>query len=340
LKSKKNILFTFDYELFLGQRSGSVSRCCIEPTQLLIRLFDEFGIKNAVFFVDTTHLLRLKEVDNPAAKADFASITAQLKLLVKKGHYVFPHIHPHWLDAVYLPAINQWDLSKDRRYRFSTLTDIERADLFTRSIHLLNEILKPVDANYKIDAYRAGGWCIQPFTDFIPSFEKHGITNDFSVLRGASNDSEKQHFNFTVAPSKDIYRFATDPLLEQTGNYTEYVISVLKITKSNQLRNKLLLKALLRSRRRSIGDGIGAASSGGKGATTTRAISEMASIELLTSVRLPVYLSYLKKHNYLHFISHPKMLSPYNIAVFKKFLVKFTRQHKFETDFRKMLPMP
>lgn len=336
VSTKKNILFTFDYELFLGQRSGSVSRCCIEPTNQLIQVFEQYEIRHAIFFVDTTHLLRLKEIKNEAAQKDFSDIRSQLQTLVKKGHYVFPHLHPHWLDAVYLPEINQWNLKNDERYRFSRLTETERLQLFTQSVDLLNECILPVAPDYRIDGYRAGGWCIQPFKDFIPSFEKNAIQADFSVLRNAVNGSEKQYFDFSTAPQKEVYAFSSDPLKEEKdGAYTEYVISVLEISRRNQWLNKLLLKWLWRLNYRSIGDGVGAVSSGKKPVTGNQ-LTEMVSIELLTDVRLPLYLEHIRRTDYMHFISHPKMLSTYNISVFKKFLTTFTRQHSFETDFRKM----
>jgi len=65
--------------------------------------------------------------------------------------------------------------------------------------------------------------------------------------------------------------------------------------------------------------------------------TEMISIELLTDVRLPVYLKYIKKNDYMHFISHPKMLNNYNINIFKKILTKFVSKYEYETDFRKIL---
>src|ERR1700739_3552615 len=104
---KKNILFTFDYELFLGKKSGSVNRCVLEPTQKLLAIFSEYKISGAIFFVDTTWLIRLKEVafNNSAAKKDFEKIVEQLRDVVSRGHYVFPHLHPHWINASYLPEI-------------------------------------------------------------------------------------------------------------------------------------------------------------------------------------------------------------------------------------------
>jgi hypothetical protein len=333
---KKNILFTFDYELFLGQKSGSAAKCCIEPTNNLIGIFDRYKIKNALFFVDTTYLLRLKENSNFNAQADFNKIKDQLQNLIQKGHYVFPHIHPHWLDAEYLSDINQWDLKNDIRYRFNALNIHERKVLFQQSVQLLYEIIHPVNSTYKIDAYRAGGWCIQPFTDFIPCFEEHNITADFSVLRGAVNTSEKQYFDFSITPSKDIYHFKNNPLIEENGKFSEYVISVLEIPKVNQFLNKILLKILWQLKQRSIGDGVGALASGGKSNSEKNKLMEMVSLELLTDFRLPLYLKYIDVKEYIQFISHPKMLSAYNLMIFNKFLYKFTRRYEFETDYKNM----
>ena len=60
MKETKHIVLTFDHELFLGLRSGSVDNCMIQPTTLLQEIFDDFGIKKAVFFLDTTYVSCLK----------------------------------------------------------------------------------------------------------------------------------------------------------------------------------------------------------------------------------------------------------------------------------------
>ena len=51
---KKNILLTFDYELFLGSRSGTVDNCLIIPTSKILEVLKRHGAK-AVFFIDTSY---------------------------------------------------------------------------------------------------------------------------------------------------------------------------------------------------------------------------------------------------------------------------------------------
>ncbi|MBK7667512.1 MAG: hypothetical protein IPJ32_09355 [Sphingobacteriaceae bacterium] len=52
----RNLLFTFDYELFLGKRSGTVENCILKPTDKILELFSKYKVTKAIFFVDTTYL--------------------------------------------------------------------------------------------------------------------------------------------------------------------------------------------------------------------------------------------------------------------------------------------
>src|SRR6478609_9323839 len=109
---KKSVLLTFDYELFQGTKSGSVKNCLIKPTSRLLPILDQYGAKS-VFFVDMLYVYRLSEIVEgyPKAKADFNLIKHQIMEFANRGHYVFNHLHPHWLDAKYIAEENQWDLS-------------------------------------------------------------------------------------------------------------------------------------------------------------------------------------------------------------------------------------
>lgn len=76
---KKLLLITFDYELFLGERSGSAQECLISPTDIIMESLKKFDLK-AYFFVDTVYILKLKEeaLKHSLAKADLDRITTQL----------------------------------------------------------------------------------------------------------------------------------------------------------------------------------------------------------------------------------------------------------------------
>lgn len=343
-KPIRNILFTFDYELFLGARSGTPEKCILQPTNTLLQLFSKHKIKNAVFFVDTTYLLRLTHPiaigsSNDIFKTQFEQIKTQIQKIISEGHYVFPHIHPHWLDAVLHNEKGQWSLTDYSKYRFHNINKQLQEELFDRSVKLLYDIILPVNSDYKINAYRAGGWSIQPFRDFKPLFDKHNIEHEFSVLPEFKNLSDAQYFDFSNVKSElNTYRFSEEVnIIDEKGKYKEYVISTISLNKKQALLNKLWLKYLWKTGNRSCGDGSSVSIKDeivrdSKEDNKT----EMVSVELLNTVKMPVYKKYISEHNYMHFISHPKMLSQHNLKCFDDLLSHLNERYELNTDFLKV----
>ncbi len=349
MTTKKKLLITFDYELFLGNRSGYAEDCMLAPTRAIIELLERFGMR-AIFFVDTTYLLRLKQQSEttPKCAEDFNKISLQLCTLVEKGHYVFPHLHPHWLDAEYLKDSNQWRLNSTKKYIFRNISTNERNFVFDGSVNLLKEILHHRFPDYKINAFRAGGWSIQPFTDFIPYFEKHGFRYEFSVLGGFYQFTDAQYFDFSLAPEKPVYSFKNDICLEDTsGPYVQFNISSIAISSFTSFLNKVWLKLHMKiTNDHTFHKGEGQPSrimndikpASARGKNIAEPGNERVAIELLTLVKLNAYNKFIEENNYMHFISHPKMITAHNMSVFNKFLEKASKNYTIESDFHKMLP--
>ncbi len=157
--------------------------------------------------------------------------------MVESGHEIYPHIHPHWMDAIYDPGINQWCLSEKRYYKFSSLPPHCQIDLFERSFQLIRSILDLTNRIQPVDCYRAGGWSIQPFIDFRSMFLNHGVKHEFSVVPGKYQFSDAQSFDFREAPQKDsYYRFDEDACLrDDSGPFTEWTISSVVLNKYEKM---------------------------------------------------------------------------------------------------------
>lgn len=336
----KYLLITFDFELFLGKLSGTVDKCLLEPTIEIMNVLRKYKIKRAIFFVDTIYLYRLKELSkkNKNVQNDYSKIKDILILLLEEGHYIFPHIHPHWLDACYLEEKNQWDLSNTKKYQLNNCSEEEREYLFEQSFEILYEIVKEYKHNFPIDGYRAGGWSIQPFIGIKNCFVKYGIKYDFSVLPGMFDFTNCQYYDYTpVCSKKEIYRFEDD-ICEPVDNgmFIEIPITTLKLPPHVVLLNKFLIKWYFLNKHFNYGDGYSiTAERIGISKNRTCRLSYV-SIEHLNIITLNVYKQYLNKHNYMHFISHPKMLTLYNIKAFDRFLSYATSNYNIETDFRKI----
>jgi len=340
-KPLRNILFTFDYELFLGKRSGTVDNCLITPTNHLLEILDRFAFKG-VFFIDTVYLVRLKDIARNFSQAqkDYDKIANQLKTIIENKHYLFTHLHPHWLDAQYDPDTNEWILSNTSKFSFNNLSEDDKNYIFDQSYNILKEIIYPVNPDYKIDGYRAGGLYIQPFSTFKPYFDKYGIKYDFSVFKGFSSFAENYSYDFTTTPTVDIYRFEDDITDENAkGSFIEFSISALEIKNVVKVLNSFWFRIIMRFlNANKWGDGLSSSnritSKKRRNIFSTR---ESFSIELINSIKARIYLNYLKKHEFCHFITHPKWVSPYNLKVLEHFFSNIQRKYTIETDFKKML---
>lgn len=328
MRQAKNILLTFDYEPFLGAKSGTAERCMLKPTEALRIIMNRYNAK-AVFFVDTLYLLHLKE--HPELHKDFYEIEAQLQKLHAEGHYIFPHIHPHWLDAAYLTDVHQFSLTELSRYSLASLASLEIKGLFQDSIRCLKEM----GITYPKWGYRAGGWCIQPFSSLKDIFISENIVFDFSVLPGCKNDSPNQTFDFSMVPNDTPYLFSDEvEQPDKIGAFTEFPISTIRYTQATGISDRIIRKYLWRKGDKGWGDGMGAQATPVK---FNNANQEMVSIELLNRAKFSGYKKYLKKEEYMHWISHPKMFTKHGLKMFDRFLKLATENYDLNFDFQKMI---
>jgi peptidoglycan/xylan/chitin deacetylase (PgdA/CDA1 family) len=336
---QKKILVTFDCELFLGKRSGSVANCMLLPTSKILNLLAKHQA-TAIFFVDMLYLCRLKKVAEKfsEAKNDFDLTERLLIEMAEQGHYIFNHLHPHWLDAIYDEQKNEWLLDNASKYTFESLSEIERESVFERTMNLLNEILNKASKNFTADGYRAGGLYIQPFTSFKNYFEKHGIKNDFSVLINAigESDASADSFNFSGI-AKNIYRFNNEVATEEeNGAFTEYAMRFVEIPIVYRLLNSLFYRLFSKNKKHQRhGNGISTSNRIYSSTKKRFSSTETFAVEMLNEIKLPLYLKEVEQNNYLHLLSHPKLVSDYNLQVFDKLLGKLATMKDVEFDFKK-----
>lgn len=334
----RSSIFSFDYELFLGSDSGQVDKCLIHPTQKILKILNRHAVRG-VFFIDTIYLIRLQQLadKNERARADFEMIGSQLVEIRKHNHYLFIHLHPHWLDAVYNEDCNTWDLSDNHRYRLTALTHEEQRHYFNTSLLLLSSILSK-NAEEIGNGYRAGGWSITPFTTFRPHFIEHGIKYDFTVIPGKILHSNVQHYDFTHAPNKRYYRF--NDVIDQedaNGPFTEFPVSVYTMSRFFSVLSDYYEKLFHFLTTRFFKQ-----KSKGKTASASNTIvSEFTSadgkplfVSQFEDLNIFLFISMLlsfRKRNHLHSISHPKLFTFWDFIYLKLFLLTFN--HKVTTDF-------
>lgn len=332
---EKQLLITFDYELFLGENSGSVLKCLLEPTYKIQLILKKHQVK-AVFFVDTTYLFRLEEMAKqfPLASSDYNKILLQLKSLANDGHYLYHHLHPHWLDAKYHQDTNQWDCSNHSRFALSHLELDEIIRIVTYSDLLLRS-LYPSNKCPEFLGFRAGGLYSQPFQILTTLFQEKKIKYDFSVLKGAFSKQINFSFDYTdtLKIKDDIYRFKeSNTQVNQMGYFVEFSMNHFTMHFFQRILNSIYYRLnAKKSNWQRFGDG---SSSGNKIQHKQKGYDskETFSIELLNKVKMWFYFFYLKKHDTLHLISHPKLLSDQSLSCFDLLLKLSHSQFDINTN--------
>ncbi|WP_295799697.1 polysaccharide deacetylase family protein [uncultured Microbulbifer sp.] len=311
------VLLTFDYELFFGRQTGTPQACMIHACDRLLQVLDAYAAK-AVFFVDASYLVRLRDYSGRSVRLerDYADVIDHVRWLESCGHQIQLHVHPHWFDSSY--DGHSWNMVTDR-YRLTQWSSQEITKLVSRCAQELNAHLK-----HKAFVFRAGGWCVQPFSPIARALLSNGITADSSVYHGGQAASATHQFDFRSAPQHASWQFNTDPCQpDRQGAFTELAISSLRVSPFFYWRFALSRLFGAKHRHRSFGDG--------------RAIENGHShlLHLLThyshmAVSVDGYKSTLLRHAYQqaqrkhlsHFVAmgHPKSLTPCSLENLRAWL--------------------
>ncbi len=331
---------TYDYELFLGRRTGTPEGCLVEPLSALTSVFDKYGVK-VNLFVDAAYLLRLKTLkDNyTQLEKDYITVTNHIKELSSKGHSIQLHFHPQWIKAKFEHDV--WHLDNEH-YKLSDYTlDIQK-EYLSQAIDLLQSL-----AVNRIKAFRAGGFSIENFDELSPFFLERGIIIDTSVLRGGFVVSKYQSYDYRHIPLLTSYCFAANNKeVKQSGEFLEYPISVMELNSLSYLYYKNIKK-----RKREIqfagyssqkwNDGVGIGESTSSSSRLKNYIDRLfaksplyASADGTLVYFLPDVYEYCKTRytgDEFVILGHPKIATPRSVAVLENFIAKYKEDIEFVT---------
>lgn len=322
----KHIILSFDYELFFGDTSGTVEKTLIIPTNLLLDKMRENGQK-ANFFVDVLMLKYLMRNEDERSKEDFRLVKNQLLRIVREGHRIEMHIHPHWIDAKY-NGDGTWNFENFKHYSLNSFPASDVIELFKEGKNVLETIIREVDTNYSVLAFRAGGWAVQPFNHIKEGFKQAGLLVDSSLSKGQKCRNLYSYYDFTNMPSKQIYRFEDDIGVEKVdGQFLEIPITSYRRTFVLKIFDKLMWR--FSSKMKKIADGTNCRSS-----EPFKTNYKFYNRCMLTT-RAP-YMSVILQcmfisKSLLVFIDHPKDFVPNTLKVLD-FLAKYG-ETKFYIDY-------
>jgi hypothetical protein len=199
------ILYSADYELFLGGNYCNETEVLIKPTNNLLDLFDNLKIP-ITLFADIFSILRYKEQN----LFDFpANAENQLKDAIRRGHDVQSHVHPHWN----FTQIEQNNYKVNLDYFLLGNLDNNKTLLYSKirnylktSKKYLNDVLKQVNNNYNCIAFRSGGYGLQPHSNIvIKALIDSGFIIDSSIVPDFIFKSNVNSIDFSMVPKMANY---------------------------------------------------------------------------------------------------------------------------------------
>ncbi len=322
-----NILLTFDYELFFGSKSGSVEHCLIRPTERLLHLCETYGVKKT-FFLDAGYLWRLKEEADkyPDLHSEYEAVSNQIQKIVRSGNDVQFHLHPHWEKSFY--SKKGWQIETSGCYKLSDFSQAEIEDILERYAETFRFF-----TGIEPTAYRAGGWCVQPFSLMAVKFQQFGIRFDSSVMPGVAFHSEHYSFDFTAAPQKDRYSFQNDVCQEvSNATFTEMPISSMRYSALFFWR-LYVLGRLFPSKHKMLGDGNFVPQPGRKRQSLLQTTMNHVSTDGYFASKLESFHRKASKKgsDYSVVIGHPKSMTEFSFEKLERFIAENRNKHRFIT---------
>lgn len=224
MATKMNIYVTLDYELFLGEKTGTPENCLIRPMDELCKVANKHNFK-FIIFVDATYLLRMQQLKGQFKEVDrqYDLVSKHVKSLAEQGHDIELHFHPQWLYSIWNDVAQQWAMDRDH-YKLSDLPLEQAKSSLGEAKELLDNII-----GYKTTAYRAGGFCLDSFTEYKEIFEELGLIVDSSVARGKYVNSPIHNYDYRKIPYEQIYKFSDSNKTAQiNGAFIELSISSIR----------------------------------------------------------------------------------------------------------------
>ena len=323
-REELTLILSQDYELFFHD-SGTPEHCLFEPCDALLQLSRSLDLK-ITFFVDVGMIRCMDRF--ASANRRVATMRDEIKQhiesIAKAGHEVALHIHPHWEDSAW--RHDKWDFSASR-YALHQFSTAEVATICTDYANVLGEL-----SGESPTAYRAGGFCVEPFTDLGPSLLDAGIHIDSSIVPGARLTDSERGFDFTSAPDKAWWLFGSSPLQPNSkGPFGEIPVTPQGLG-AFYYWQRLLNR--FRPRRSAAGGGNGVSRRPGNREILRRLVGQSRVAELSVDEpkvrQLATRSSEMPTRSVWHLMGHPKLLTQESIVQVEEFVRQWGFQ-KFET---------
>ena len=324
-----NIFLTLDYELFSSEQPGTPQKCIVDPMNALSKVAGKYGIKYTIF-VDAAYLYRLYQLKQnfPHLKRDFELLKHNIEEMVHVGHDIQLHFHPQWIYTDYDGIESKWRMDTIH-FKLSDMEPELAKKTFKEAKELLDSII-----GYRSNCFRACGYCLDTYSNYIDLFKQNEIDKDSSVARYCYADSSAHVYDYRIIPDETIYRF-DDSIKEkkENGQFTELSIASFKL---NPVIYRLKLKKYREGYVYRDGAPLKVDVSNKESLLHCLIMPKriLASLDGRNSILLPYYLERSNRQHLTDLVicGHPKNTTEGSLKNLDKFLADNVGKHKFASS--------
>ncbi|OEU66803.1 MAG: hypothetical protein BA863_07035 [Desulfovibrio sp. S3730MH75] len=203
MKKKFLVLIEDDFEI-MGNGLGNVADLQYLPALSLMNIADKYGAK-LTFMVDVAHQLTMrKNLNHSEVRIQSQLWDETVLLMAERGFDVQLHLHSQWVNSVYKDGFHHltdvWNIGR--------LRPEEQTELVNEGVQYLETLLRPAYPShparpaYKVCAFKAGSWGLQPSEHILSVLEKAGINIIMGMRDGIK--IEGQFVDYSGMEEKDL----------------------------------------------------------------------------------------------------------------------------------------
>lgn len=182
-----------DWELS-GDGSGDPHELQFAPMRRLVEIYNAHNIRGS-FNAEVLQQLTFRQFQDqhPELKALADEWDDSIRETFRQGHDVQLHIHPQWSSAEYEDG--KWKLNGD--WSILNYSAHEARALIVRGKEYLENLLRPLNPNYRCVSFRSGSWCIAPSPFMLSLLADFGIVFDMSIVGGVRYDTRRIKLDYS-----------------------------------------------------------------------------------------------------------------------------------------------
>jgi hypothetical protein len=211
-----------DWELS-GSGGGDPHALQFRPIRKLAKIYNKYGIRGS-FNAEVMQQLAFRDFQNehPELRTLADEWDETLQETFRQGHDIQLHTHPQWSSSEYQDG--KWILKGD--WSIVNYSSNEAWQMLSRGKEYLENLLRPLNSDYRCISYRAGSWCVAPSSFMLNLLADLGIMFDISIVGKLKYDTRRIKLDYSNCEEDFAPFYPTMTDARRVSNKIERIVCI------------------------------------------------------------------------------------------------------------------